>query len=87
MKIKDLQVKVIYRVGLSDVEVSDELYEALQYLADHGMTRGDLVSADEQITTAIEWLEDNICETDAYEWKYEIEDMENNEYEQGKTSY
>lgn len=35
-KIKDLTVKVTYTVGLSDVEVSDEVYAALQHLADRG---------------------------------------------------
>ncbi|WP_051617622.1 hypothetical protein [Prevotella sp. HUN102] len=77
MKIEDLYVKVTYHVGLSDVEVSNQLYEALQHLADHGKVRGDLVHSDKQLDTAIEWLEDNIEESDACDWEYEIENIEN----------
>lgn len=76
MKVKNLDVKVTYRVGLSDVEVSDELYEALQHLGDYGEISCDLIDADEQIEMAFEWLEDNIRETDAYDMEYEITDME-----------
>lgn len=81
MKVKELYVKVTYHVGLSDVEVSNELYEALQQLADRGKVRGDFVHSDGLLDTAIEWLEDNIEESDACDWEYEIEDMEDYENE------
>ena len=73
MTIKDLTVKVTYTVGLSDVEVSDKVYEALQYLADRGETNCNLVDADEQIGTAFEWLTDHIHERDALDWNYEVD--------------
>lgn len=72
-KIKDLTVKVTYTVGLSDVEVSDEVYEALQYLADRGETSCDIVDADEQVETAFEWLSNHIHEDDALDWNYEVD--------------
>ncbi len=85
MKVKDLYVKVTYYVGLSDVEVSEELYEALQHMAECGEINCNLVTLDKQIDTAIEWLGDNIQETDAHNWEYEITNMEDCEHEQGKT--
>lgn len=85
MKIKDLYVKVTYHVGLSDVEVSDEVYAALQHFADRGAVCNDFSGSDEQIDTAFEWLGDNIQEADACDWEYEIIDMEDHENEQGKT--
>lgn len=35
--IKDLTVKVTYTVGLGDVEVSDEVFEQLDKMADYGL--------------------------------------------------
>ncbi len=74
--IKELTVKVTYYVGLSDVEVSDELYEALLHMADRGEISCDSAGSDEQIDTAIEWLGDNIREDDACSWEYEITDID-----------
>ena len=85
MKVKELYVKVTYYVGLSDVEVSDEVYEALQHMADRGEISCGLVTLDKQIDTALEWLGDNIQESDACNWEYEITEMEDYENEQGKT--
>lgn len=76
MKIKDLYVKVTYYVGLSDVEVSDELYESLQHMADCGEISCDSADSDDQIDTAIEWLRDNILEDDACNWEYEVTDID-----------
>ncbi len=73
--IKDLTVKVTYTVGLSDVQVSDEVYEALDHLADLGETNCDHVDDDEYIGTAFEWLINHIHESDACDWNYEV-DME-----------
>lgn len=86
MKVKDLYVKVTYHVGLSDVEVSDELYEALQHFADHGEVSCNYAGSDELIDIAMEWLGDNIQEADACNCDYEITDMEDYENEQGKTN-
>ena len=72
-KIKDLTVKVTYTVGLSDVEVNDNIYDALQNLADRGETGCDLVDFDEQVGTAFEWRSDHIHEDDAFDWNYEVD--------------
>ncbi len=71
--IKDLTVKVTYRVGLGNIEVRDEIYEALDYLADRGETGCDLVDVDEKVGTAFEWLADHIHERDAFDWDYEVD--------------
>lgn len=73
MTIKDLTVKVTYTVGLSDVEVSEDVYKALDALADRGETNRDLVDEDEQIGRAFEWLSDHIHESDALDWNYEVD--------------
>lgn len=80
-RIKDLTVTVTYTVGLSDVEVNEKVFDALNVLADRGCVHCDLVDRDEQVGTALEWLGDNICEADACNWEYEITDMEDYENE------
>lgn len=84
-RIKDLTVTVTYTVSLSDVEVSEKVFDALNALADRGSVHCDFAGRDEQIGTAFEWLGDNINENDACGWEYEIEEMEEYENEQGKT--
>lgn len=84
-RIKDLTVTVTYTVGLSDVEVNEKVFDALNALADRGSVHCDFAGRDEQIGTAFEWLGDNINENDACGWEYEIEEMEEYENEQGKT--
>ncbi len=86
MKIKELNVKVTYYVGLRDVEVSDDLYKALQHMAECGEVSCGLATMDKRIDTAMEWLGDNIQEDDACNWEYEITDMEDYENEQGNTN-
>lgn len=78
--IKDLTVKVTYTVGLSNVQVSDEVYEALSNCYDKG---GEVPMPDEctinghpELVEASEWLSDNTREADAMDWEYEIEDFE-----------
>lgn len=60
MKIKELNVKVTYYVGLRDVEVSDDLYKALQHMAECREINCGLVTMDKRIDAAMEWLGDNI---------------------------
>ena len=84
-RIKDLTVTVTYTVSLSDVEVNEKVFDALNALADRGCLHCNLVDRDELVGTAFEWLGDNINENDACNWEYEIEEMEEYENEQGKT--
>lgn len=77
--IKDLTIKVTYRVGLGNVEVPDEVYNALGECYDRG---GDVPMPDEcsingqpELVEAAEWLTDNIRQNDAMDWEFEIEDF------------
>jgi len=69
--IKNLYVKVTYTVGLGDVEVSDEVFEQLDKMADYGFTVEDYESS--KYPEAFDWLSDNIRERDAMDWAYEVE--------------
>ena len=74
--IKNLTVKMTYRVGLCDVEVPDDVYDSLAKCYDEG---GDVPmpgESDKDSVEASEWLSDNIREADAMDWDYEIEDFE-----------
>lgn len=71
--IKDLTIKVTYRVELGNVEVSDEVYNELAKAYDEG---GDVPEWDDELENAKEWLSDNIREADAMEWEYEIDDFQ-----------
>lgn len=73
--IKNLTVKMTYYVGLSHVQVSDEIYEALSKCYDNGREI-NLDSFDNEDQIASEWLQDHICEADAMDWEYDIEDFE-----------
>lgn len=71
-KIKDLTIKVTYRVGLSNIEVPDEVYNELAKAYDEG---GDVSEWDDELENANEWLLDNIRQNDAMGWEFEIEDF------------
>ncbi|MDY3852449.1 MAG: hypothetical protein SO013_06110 [Prevotella sp.] len=71
--IKDLTVKVTYTVGLSDVQVSDVVYDALEFLADLGETNCDHIDDGEEVGRAFEWLTNHIREDDACDWSYEVD--------------
>lgn len=71
--IKDLTIKVTYRVGLGNVKVPDEVYNELAKAYDEG---GDVPEWDDELENAKEWLSDNIREADAMEWEYEIDDFQ-----------
>ena len=71
--IKDLTIKVTYRVGLGNVEVPDEVYNEFAKAYDEG---GDVPEWDDELENAKEWLSDNIREADAMEWEYEIDDFQ-----------
>jgi hypothetical protein len=71
-KIKDLTIKVTYIVGLSNIEVPDEVYNELDKAYDEG---GDVPEWDDELENANEWLLDNIRQNDAMEWEFEIEDF------------
>ena len=68
--IKNLIVTVKYTVGYGNIEVSDEAYEQL-------MNNQEIDNInDENQSTAMEWLGENMKEEDAMDWSYEIDDIE-----------
>lgn len=68
-KIKDLTIKVTYIVGLSNIEVPDEVYNELAKAYDEG---GDVPEWDDELENANEWLLDNIRQNDAMEWEFDM---------------
>ena len=69
-KLKD--ITVTYRVGLGNIDVSDEIYQAL--IDSQGMTLRHDDNKAKQV--ACSWLSDNIQEADCFDWKCEIDDLE-----------
>jgi hypothetical protein len=80
MIVKDLNVKVTYYVGLGDVEIPDNIYEAMSECLDEGgevpLPDECMINGREHLSDVAEWIADHIHEDDAYDWEYEIEDME-----------
>lgn len=78
--IKNLNIKVIYEVGLNRVEVEDEVYESLMKAYNDG---GEIPGPDEcchfngkqELAPASEWIFENIKEKDAMDWEYEVVDI------------
>lgn len=70
--IKDLDVKVTYRVGLGNVEVSDKVFKQLNEIADKGI---ELDGTGIDYPEANEWLRDNIKESDCCYLEYEISEL------------
>jgi hypothetical protein len=71
--VKDLTVKVTYRVGLVDVEMPQKVYDQIVEAAENG---DDIDPSDpRKYTDAADWLSDNIRERDCMDWEAEIEDV------------
>lgn len=73
--IKNLDVTVTYRVGLGDIEVPNDIYEALMNCEAKELN-GDKFPLTKDEEKAMSWIADNVTVDDAYEWSYEIEDIE-----------
>ena len=70
--IKDLDVKVTYRVGLGNVKVPDKVFKQLTEIADKGI---ELDGTGMDYPEANEWLRDNIKERDCCDLEYEITEL------------
>jgi hypothetical protein len=70
--IKNLDVKVTYRVGLGDVKVPDKVFKQLKEIADKGI---ELDGTGMDYLEANEWLIDNIKERDCCDLEYEISEL------------
>lgn len=71
-KVKDLTVKVTYRVGLGDVDMPDEVYNELAEAYDNG---DELDPTRMNYPKASEWLSDHIRESDCIDWEVELEEI------------
>lgn len=74
--LKDLRIKVTYTVSY-DVEVSDDVYDAIQ----NAYTKGVIIPTpdeclgDDELSKVSEWLYYNTQERDAIKCEFEIEDI------------
>lgn len=69
--LKMLDIKVTYKVGLSELKVPNKVYEQLQMAYE----MGDEINTSnlDKYNDAYEWILKNIKEKDSYEWMYESE--------------
>ena len=76
-KIENLQVTVTYKVGLCDLEVSDNVYEGLHEISERGGIDSFFAGcqSEENMSQAFYWLTNYISENDSYMVSYEIDDM------------
>ena len=74
--IKDLTVKVTYRVGLGEVEMPKKVHQQLLEASDNGdeIEMGNI----SKYPDAYDWLSDNIRECDCMDWEAEIEEVSEN---------
>ena len=74
--IKDLTVKVTYRVGLGEVEMPEKVHQQLLEASENGdeIEMGGI----SKYSDAYEWLSDNIRERDCMDWEAEIEEVSEN---------
>jgi hypothetical protein len=72
MIVKDLTVKVSYRVGYGGVEMPQEVYDQLVEAQENGdeIEMGGI----SKYPDAYEWLSNNIKERDCMDWSAEIDD-------------
>lgn len=68
----DIDVRVTYRVSLSDVEVTEDVAQALVQYAEETLTNLPQCKME---STAFEWVADNIHVDDCYDYESEIEGL------------
>lgn len=73
-KIENLEVTVTYHAGYCDFEVPDDIYEALMNL--QGSVNCDDTRLSDEERKALEWLAENVKDSDANNWEVEIDDIE-----------
>jgi len=71
--IKNITVRVTYEVSLSNVEVSEEVFNYINNVYDFSGQIDDLNPAHSRAT---DWIADNIREFDACEWTTEIRNLD-----------
>lgn len=81
-RIKDLTVTVRNTVELHDVEVPDEVYDALfsASLTGKEIPRTEFITGSRKLRLASEWLSRNIDEIQANDWDYIINELKTNNH-------
>jgi hypothetical protein len=80
MKVKDLTIKVTYKVGLGDVEMPKKVYEQL-LLASEKWAEIDPTIMKEEYREASDWLSENIKEDDCMDWVAEVDEISEHDVE------
>ena len=75
-EIKDIQVKMTFRVGLGGYDASDKAFEQLKEIQESGIEISSDSFDAEKYPDALAWLDNYISSQDAYEWNYEVEEVE-----------
>jgi hypothetical protein len=70
--VKNIEVRVTFKVGLGSLEIPKKVYEELAELHDKQI---ELDSSDLDYPNANEWLVANIKHRDCFECQFEIEDL------------
>lgn len=73
--IKNIDVRVTYNVALSDIEVPDDVYDALMNKEGDEIDGDNYNLTDEELKVE-EWLCHHISESDAYKWRHRIDEIE-----------
>ena len=74
MIIKDIEVKVTYKVGLGGLNCNEQVFSQLKELFENG-TELDGMEHD-KFNDAREWLHKEIIQSDCCDLSYEIEDLD-----------
>jgi hypothetical protein len=72
-KIKNINVKVTYSVGLGGLTAPKKVLEQLNEIADNG---DEIDFATFKYPEARDWIQENIKERDCYEASFEIVDLD-----------
>lgn len=72
-KIENLTVTCKYSVSMSGIEVPDDVYDAL--MENYELNPDDCRNTKE-MNKAIDWLASHVHENDAFDWGYDIDDVE-----------
>lgn len=75
-KLRNINITVTYSVELSDIELSDSVYDDLVALYDSGVYEIANNGKNEMECNVYGWIWDNIKEKDCYQVSYEIDDLE-----------
>lgn len=82
--IKNIDIKMTFSVGFSEIEVPDNVY---QQLIDASETGIELNEDTKEYAEAYDFLNGRVNSNDAYDWEYEIEDLEKTSKKMSEKTY